>query len=96
MDNAYVYIMASGSGCIYTGITNDIIRRVYEHKNKLSPKSFAARYNCTKLVYLERHDSFRAAIDRETEIKGWRREKKTALIAQANPEWDDLSAEYCQ
>ena len=75
---------------LYTGVTNDIERRLYEHKNKLV-KGFTAKYNLTKLVYVETTDDVNAAIAREKEIKGWRREKKDNLVERINPSWDDLS-----
>lgn len=89
----YVYIMSSASGSLYTGMTNDLERRVYEHKQKLMP-GFTASYNVTRLVYIETCDSPLDAIEREKQIKGWRRKKKLALIEQQNPRWLDLSADW--
>ncbi len=89
----YVYIMSNKSRMIYVGVTNDLERRVYEHKNKLV-KGFTSRYNLDKLVYFESTDDVTAAIAREKEIKGWVRRKKTALINSENPEWKDLSEEW--
>jgi putative endonuclease len=86
-----VYIMASASGVLYIGITNDLERRVFEHQNKLVP-GFSARYNVRKLVYFELFGDARAAIAREKELKGWLRKKKVALIESLNPQWKDLSA----
>lgn len=77
---------------LYTGVTNDLKRRVYEHKNKLND-GFTKKYNVIKLVYYERTHNVNAAIAREKEIKGWTRVKKNALIYGMNPGWDDL-AEY--
>ncbi|MGE5217663.1 MAG: GIY-YIG nuclease family protein [Chloroflexota bacterium] len=88
-----VYIMASRSRTLYTGITNDLERRVYEHKNKLVP-GFTATYNMTRLVYFEMTDDIHSAINREKQIKGWLRSKKLALIATTNPTWDDLSENW--
>ena len=85
-----VYIMTNKSGTLYTGITNSIIRRVYEHKQKLLP-GFTKKYNITRLVYYEVTHDVCAAIAREKQIKGWRRSKKIALIESMNPEWADLS-----
>ena len=86
----FVYIMASRSRTLYTGITNDLRRRVYEHKQGLIP-GFTARYKITTLAYFESTPNPIAAIAREKQIKSWRRDKKIALIESANPEWEDLS-----
>jgi putative endonuclease len=86
-----VYIMTNRSGTLYTGVTNDLPRRVYEHQHKLIP-GFTAKYNITRLVYFETTSDIRAAIGREKQIKGWLRAKKIALIESVNPNWDDLSA----
>ncbi len=88
----FVYIMGSKSGTLYIGITSDLAKRVYEHKNKLVP-GFTSRYNCTQLLYFEAGDSAEGAITREKQIKGWLRSKKIALIGTVNPKWNDLSAE---
>jgi putative endonuclease len=85
----YVYIMTNKSRTLYTGMTNDLGRRVYEHKNKLVP-GFTSRYNITKLMYFESTSDALSAIAREKQIKGWLRTKKIALIESANPEWRDL------
>ena len=77
---------------IYIGVTNDLERRVGEHKRKAVP-GFSARYNLTKLVYFEMFGDVRAAISREKELKGWVRRRKVALIESMNPQWNDLSAE---
>src|SRR2546423_8694210 len=90
-----VYIMAGASGVIYIGVTNDIERRVGEHKSKAVP-GFSARYNLTKLVYFEMFGDVRAAISREKELKGWVRRRKVALIESMNPQWNDLSPERMQ
>lgn len=71
-------------------MTNDLKKRVYQHKNKLIP-GFTSRYNITKLIYYEIFNDVRAAIAREKQIKGWTRTKKIALIEKANPKWRDLS-----
>ncbi len=87
----YVYILANQSNStIYTGITNDLIRRVYEHKHHLDKGSFTDQYNVTKLVYYEDTSDVRAAIEREKQIKSWKRAKKNALVAEMNPGWIDL------
>ncbi|NLI70708.1 MAG: GIY-YIG nuclease family protein [Firmicutes bacterium] len=75
---------------LYTGITNNLQRRIYEHKNKLA-KGFTAKYNIDKLVYFECTSDIIAAISKEKKIKGWNRQKKEKLINMLNPEWADLS-----
>ena len=77
---------------LYTGVTNDLIRRVYEHKNKLV-EGFTAKYNLTKLVYYEISKDVKEAINKEKQIKGWKREKKEKLIKGFNPDWKDLYEE---
>ena len=78
---------------LYTGITNNLERRIYEHKNKLI-KGFTAKYNVNKLVYFDCTSDVNSAIAREKEIKGWTRQKKNQLIESVNPEWKDLSEEF--
>jgi putative endonuclease len=90
-----VYIMASLSGVLYIGVTNDLERRVFEHKNKAVP-GFSARYNVQKLVYFEFFADVRAAIAREKQLKGWLRKRKIALIESTNPQWNDLSPAHLQ
>jgi len=90
---AYVYILASKNNVtIYTGVTNDLIRRVYEHKEK-SVKSFSKQYDVDRLVYFEQHQSISNAIQREKNIKHWSRQWKLELIEKNNPEWRDLYPE---
>ena len=91
----YVYIMTnrSRSHLLYTGVTGDLERRVFEHKNKLVP-GFTSRYNLTRLAHYERFAYPDVAIDREKEIKGWRRSKKIRLIESVNPHWDDLAERW--
>ena len=74
----------------YTGVTSDLMSRIYEHKTKAYPKSFSARYNIHKLVYYEPFHSIEEAIEREKQIKKYRREKKLALINGMNPDWEDF------
>jgi putative endonuclease len=93
MRTYYVYIMTNRSGTLYTGITGDLERRVYEHKCGTGSK-FAAKYRIDRLVHFEPVSDVLTAISREKEIKGWRRAKKIALIESANPKWLDLSAEW--
>ena len=75
---------------LYIGVTNDLIRRVYEHRQGLDPKSFTARYNLHKLVYYESCSSPRTAIEREKQLKGWNRARKNRLVESVNPSWHDL------
>ena len=90
MNEYYVYIMTNEQKTLYTGVTNDLERRVYEHKNKLV-EGFTRKYNITRLVYYERTADVQAAIEREKQIKGWLRRKKVALLESMNPAWVDLS-----
>ena len=78
------------NGTLYTGVTRDIVRRVYEHKNKVYPDSFTARYNCDKLGYCEEFQYVNNAIDREKHIKSQSRKYKISLIESVNPDWQDL------
>ena len=94
MHDYYVYIMTNRkNGVLYTGITNDIRRRVWEHKQKVIA-GFTSRYNITQLVYLEKTADVNAAIRREKQIKTWRHSKKVALIEEANPGWKDLGEDW--
>jgi putative endonuclease len=90
MGSYYVYIMTSRSDTLYTGVTNDLQRRAYEHKQKLLD-GFTKKYNIDMLAYYEETDDVEAAIRREKQIKGWRRSKKIGLIESMNPQWRDLS-----
>ena len=85
--------MASKSRVLYTGVTNNLERRVYEHKNKLI-EGFTSKYNVDRLVHYEETNDVNVAIAREKQIKGWLRSKKIALIESANPQWKDLSLEW--
>jgi putative endonuclease len=78
---------------LYTGVTNNLARRVYEHKNKLTD-SFTKKYNINKLVFFEMTNDIKSAIAREKEIKGWLRNKKIKLIETVNPGWEDLSGDF--
>ena len=89
----YVYILTNSSRTLYVGVTNNLERRMYEHKNKLVP-GFTERYNVTWLAYYEETSSIESAIAREKQIKSWRRSKKVALVESANPQWKDLSLEW--
>ena len=87
----YVYILTNTHrNVVYTGVTNDLIHRIYEHKNHLDKGSFTAQYNVDQLVYYEITSSIDAAIEREKQIKGWNRKRKNKLIESKNPNWVDL------
>jgi len=89
--SAYVYILASDrNGTLYIGVTSDLPRRMYEHKNGLLD-GFTKTYGVTRLVYVEQHDWIDEAITREKQLKGWHRAWKIELIENSNPEWRDLS-----
>ena len=91
----YVYILASRrDGAIYVGITNDLVRRVYEHRIKAVP-GFTTKYNITRLVWFEIYDDPVSAISREKELKKWKRAWKVQLIEKDNPNWDDLYESLC-
>jgi len=86
----YVYILTNKTDAVmYIGVTNDLIRRLYEHKAKLVD-GFTKKYNVTKLVYFEDYADVRDAIAREKQLKGWAREKKNLLVQTKNPDWNDL------
>ena len=90
----YVYLLTNWNNKVmYVGMTNNIERRMYEHKKKLV-KGFTQKYNLNKLVYVEETQEVNAAILREKEIKKWRREKKDSLVNGENPQWKDLSLEF--
>ena len=86
----YVYILASRSRRLYVGVTNDLVKRIYQHKAKLV-EGFTKQYNIDRLVYFEQTTDVLSAIAREKQIKGWLREKKVALIEAQNPTWEDLT-----
>ena len=87
----YVYILTNRyCTVLYTGVTNDLIRRVYEHRIHADKDSFTSKYNVTRLVYFEETSDIRAAIEREKQIKSWKRDRKTSLIMETNPKWEDL------
>jgi putative endonuclease len=91
--NFWVYIVASRTGTLYIGVTNDIELRARQHKAR-EIEGFAAKYHCTRLVYHESFDSVQRAIGREKQLKGWRRSKKIALIEKVNPRWEDLAEKW--
>lgn len=91
--NYYIYMVTNKThSVLYTGVTNDVVRRIYEHQNKTAD-GFTKKYNASKLVYFEHFSHINDAIAREKQIKGWKRDKKDALINVINPEWRDLSSE---
>jgi putative endonuclease len=89
----YVYPLAGKSAVLYTGVTDNLERRMSEHKRKLIP-GFTSKYNLDRLVYYETYSHVREAIAREKRIKGWLRAKKVALIESTNPDWKDLSEDW--
>src|SRR5574340_1071620 len=91
--SGFVYIMTNRSRTLYTGVTSNLEKRVWEHKNGLF-QGFTTRYHIDRLVYYEEFSDIRSAIDREKRIKGMTRLKKFALIISMNPEWKDLSEEW--
>ena len=93
MKTSYVYIMGSESGTLYVGMTSEIKKRVYEHKNHLIP-GFTDKYNIGRLLYVETMGEPTSAINREKQIKAWRREKKVALIDSQNIAWNDISEDW--
>jgi putative endonuclease len=90
MRTYYVYVMASRARVLYTGVTNDLARRVDEHKRSLNA-GFTSKYRVTRLVHCEEFRDIRVAIAREKELKGWKRSRKIALIERRNPTWLDLA-----
>jgi len=89
----YVCIMTNNSGTLYVGMTNNIKKRVYEHKNKLID-GFTKKYNISRLLYFETFGNSYSAIAREKTIKGWLRKKKIELLSQTNPHWKDISQDW--
>jgi putative endonuclease len=95
LNTYWVYIVASVSRTHYIGVTNDLERRLWEHRTGYGSQfAFAHRHHCTDLVFVEPYSDIRDAIAREKQLKGWSRQKKCALIEAANPAWIDLSAEW--
>ena len=96
MNKYYVYILANKTNSVlYIGVTNDLRRRLYEHKNKLI-EGFTSKYNVNKLVYFEETSDITSAIQREKNLKKWKRQWKNELIEKVNPEYKDLSDEWEQ
>ncbi len=90
--NCHVYIMSSPSRTLYVGMTNDVVRRVSEHRQRLL-RGFSSKYGCTELVFYEWHTQVLDCIAREKQVKSWRRSKKVDLIGSASPSWRDLRPE---
>lgn len=96
MKSFFVYLLASRrNGTLYTGVTSDLVKRVYEHKTK-AVSGFTKKYSVNALVYFEVHDTAETAIKREKQIKEWKREWKLKLIETSNPKWRDLYIDICQ
>lgn len=93
MSHYYVYIMSNKSRTLYIGYTNDLYSRVLEHKQKVVA-GFTSKYNINRLLYWESHETMQTATTRETQLKGWTRAKKIALIEAMNPGWQDLSGDW--
>ena len=89
----YVYIVASVSRVLYIGVTNDLLRRIHEHKHGIVA-GFTKSYRANRLIYFEETSDVRAAIEREKQLKTWRREKKVDLIEANNPDWKDLYLDF--
>ena len=90
----YVYLLTNWNNkVLYTGVTNDLKRRIYEHKNGLTD-GFSKKYKLHKLVYFDSTTDVRAAIEREKQIKGWTRAKKNELVVSMNPGWEELAIEW--
>jgi len=93
MEDYYVYILTNNSKTLYIGLTNNLPRRIYEHRNKLIG-GFTKKYNLNTLVYFEIYNSIETAIRREKQLKNWHRQWKINLVESVNPEWNDLSTEF--
>ena len=87
----YVYILTNkNKNVLYTGVTSDLVRRIYEHKQHFDRESFTAKYNVDRLIYFEETSDIEAALEREKQIKSWKRDRKLALIMESNPRFLDL------
>jgi putative endonuclease len=93
METFYVYILTNSAGVLYIGVTNDMGKRLWEHVHD-RVHGFASQHNLDRLIYFETFPTATEAIAREKQLKGWRREKKTALIATINPSWRDMSGRF--
>lgn len=94
MKEYYVYILASKSKTLYIGVTNDLPRRLFEHNTKLYPEAFTSRYNVRHLVYFEQTETRMVAVQREKQLKKYKRQWKIELIEKQNPRWKDLSEDW--
>lgn len=95
MHKSSVYIITNKNNTVlYTGVTSNLVKRIYQHKMKFFPGSFSARYNCDKLVYFQNFDSIMEAIEFEKKLKAGNRSKKVKLIESSNPNWNDLSESW--
>lgn len=95
MNKSYVYIISNKHhNVLYTGVTSDLLKRVFQHKTKYFPRSFASRYNCGKLVFYTEFDDINDAIEFEKKIKAGSRKKKEKLIVEMNSEWKDLAEDW--
>lgn len=91
----WVYCVTNkGNTVLYVGVTNELQRRLFEHRTGVSPRSFVWRYQCWKLVYMEEYQDINVAIAREKQLKNWKRTWKEALISKENPKWTDLSRDW--
>jgi putative endonuclease len=90
----YVYILASDTRELYVGITNNLVRRIIEHREGRDPFQYVFRHVATRLVHVEAAGNARDAIRRERQLKGWTRRRKLALITRTNPEWEDLAEHW--
>jgi putative endonuclease len=96
MKNFYVYMLCSKrNGTLYVGVTSDLVKRIYEHKNNLV-EGFTKKYDVHRLLWYETHESAESAITREKQIKKWKRAWKLKLIEENNPKWNDLYESICQ
>ena len=93
MKLSYVYIIVSLSKVLYIGVTSDLEKRIYQHKNRLID-GFSKKYKIDRLVYFEAYEDINVAISREKQLKGWRRDKKIALIEKRNEHWKDLAFDW--
>jgi putative endonuclease len=97
MKDYFVYIVTNRNRTtLYTGVTNSLVRRIWEHRNHVKPGSFTSRYSLSILVWYEDFPDINAAIECESKIKGWTRARKIALIEKINPKWEDLSDAFEQ
>jgi putative endonuclease len=96
MQSFYAYIMSNHAHTLYIGMTGDLVRRVRQHRDRLFPNAFTARYTFDRLVYFEVFPTYLAAAAREKQLKGWTRAKKVALIQTQNPNWLDLAVSYAE